>query len=130
MINALMDRTMRGHPYVKASIHVACWDLLGRFIDLPVRTLLGGGAQESVALYRAISQEPPAAMAESVTGCHRQGYRLFQLKVGGDAEEDIERIAAARHRLAPTDVLVADANTGWTRHDAARVAAAVRDLDV
>ena len=32
--------------------------------------------------------------------------------------------------LEPGDVLVADANTGWTMHEAARVVAAVRDLDV
>jgi cis-L-3-hydroxyproline dehydratase len=32
--------------------------------------------------------------------------------------------------LRPTDRLVADANTGWTQHEAIRVARAVRDLDV
>jgi len=32
--------------------------------------------------------------------------------------------------LEPGDVLVADANTGWTRAEAARVVAAVSDLDV
>ena len=30
----------------------------------------------------------------------------------------------------PTDILVADANTGWTMADAARVVNAVRDVDV
>jgi L-alanine-DL-glutamate epimerase-like enolase superfamily enzyme len=32
--------------------------------------------------------------------------------------------------LEPGDVLVADANTGWTMHEAARVCDAVRDVDV
>ena len=32
--------------------------------------------------------------------------------------------------LAPGDVLVADANTGWLPHEAARVVRAVRDVDV
>ena len=32
--------------------------------------------------------------------------------------------------LQPGDRLVADANTGWMMHDAARVVAAVRDVDV
>jgi L-alanine-DL-glutamate epimerase-like enolase superfamily enzyme len=52
------------------------------------------------------------------------------LKVGGDPDEDIERIRAARAMLEPTDKLVADANTGWTQHEAMRVVRAVRDLDV
>src|SRR5690606_12466037 len=39
-------------------------------------------------------------------------------------------IRACRAILAPTDILVADANTGWTMADAARVVNAVADLDV
>ena len=37
---------------------------------------------------------------------------------------------ACRQILQPTDILVADANTGWTQHEAARVVSAVRDVDV
>jgi L-alanine-DL-glutamate epimerase-like enolase superfamily enzyme len=50
--------------------------------------------------------------------------------VGGDPDVDIARIRAVRGILKPTDRLVADANTGWTQHEAVRVVRAVRDLDV
>ena len=43
---------------------------------------------------------------------------------------DIARIRAAAAVLEPGDVLIADANTGWTQHAAVRVADAVRDVDV
>ena len=59
-----------------------------------------------------------------------EGYTKFQLKVGGDADVDIERIRACREVLKPGDVLIADSNTGWTMHEAARVVQAVRDVDV
>jgi L-alanine-DL-glutamate epimerase-like enolase superfamily enzyme len=65
-----------------------------------------------------------------VAGHKRDGYTRFQLKVGGRPDEDVERIRQARAVLDPSDVLVADANTGWLMHDAARVVNAVRDLDV
>ena len=129
-INRRMDAALNGHPYVKAPVDIACWDILGKAANLPVYTLLGGAAQERVALYRAISQEAPALMAEKIAGYRAEGYRRFQLKVGGDADEDIARIRACRAILEPGDVLVADANTGWTRAQAARVVAAVADLDV
>src|SRR3954452_8985369 len=29
-LNRLMDRHLKGHPYVKAPIDVACWDILGQ----------------------------------------------------------------------------------------------------
>ena len=129
-LNRHMDAVLRGHAYVKAPIDIACWDILGKLTGLPLHTLLGGAAQEKITLYRAISQQSPEEMAAKIAGYRAEGYTRFQLKVGGNADEDIARIRACRDILASTDVLVADANTGWTRAEAARVVAAVADLDV
>ncbi len=129
-INRVMDTALRGHPYAKAPIDIACWDLLGKATGQPVYTLLGGAAQDDVVLYRAISQEAPEIMAKKIENYALEGYTKFQLKVGGGANEDIERIHATREVLKPSDLLVADANTGWTRHEAARVVGAISSLDV
>lgn len=129
-LNHRMDAALKGHPYVKSGIDIACWDILGKVSGLPVCTLLGGRFGESVRLYRAISQLPPDEMAANVAAYRAQGYTRFQLKVGGNPDQDIERIRAARAILQPGDRLVADANTGWTQHEAVRVVRAVRDLDV
>jgi cis-L-3-hydroxyproline dehydratase len=109
-LNWHMDAVLRGHPYIKAAIDVACWDILGKATGLPCYQLLGGKAQEDIKLYRAISQIEPKAMA--------------------DADGDIARIRLCAEVMKQGDVLVADANTGWTMHEAARVANAVRDVDV
>ncbi|MFM8398879.1 MAG: cis-3-hydroxy-L-proline dehydratase [Pirellula sp.] len=129
-LNRYMDAALKGHPYVKSPIDVACWDLLGQHAGLPVCTLLGGRYGDDFHLYRAISQESPEQMALNVSDYRAQGYRRFQLKVGGDPDVDIERIVAVRAALKPTDRLVADANTGWTQHEAVRVCRAVKNLDV
>src|SRR5262245_41054777 len=129
-LNRTMDAALKGHPYVKSGIDIACWDLLGKATGLPACVLLGGRFGESVRLYRAISQESPEEMARKVAGYRAEGYTRFQLKVGGDPDTDIERIRAVRAMLKPTDRLVADANTGWTQHEAIRVVRAVRDVDV
>ncbi|MEE3298338.1 MAG: enolase C-terminal domain-like protein, partial [Planctomycetota bacterium] len=81
-------------------------------------------------LYRAISQESPEEMASKVKGYREEGYHRFQLKVGADPETDIERIRAVRAELQKGDFLIADANTGWLMHEAARVVRGVRDVDV
>lgn len=130
VVEQVMDRSLLGHPYVKTAIDMACWDLLGQDAGLPVVTLMGGRHGESVALYRAISQGSAEAMAENVAGYRAEGYTKFQLKVGGKPLDDIARIHAVAGILEPGDVLVADANTGWTSGDALRVANAVRDVDV
>jgi L-alanine-DL-glutamate epimerase-like enolase superfamily enzyme len=130
LLNRRMDAALRGHPYVKSAIDVACWDILGQATNLPVVTLLGGRYGDDFKLYRAISQEAPEAMAARVGQYRGEGYSKFQLKVGGDADVDIERIKACAAQLQRGDVLVADANTGWLMHQAARVVDAVRDIDV
>lgn len=129
-INRAMDTAMKGHPYVKSAIDMACWDILGKVAGMPVCELMGGRFGEDVILYRAISQRPAAEMAENVAGYRAEGYTRFQLKVGGLADDDIDRIHACREVLEPSDKLVADANTGWLMHDAMRVVNGVRDLDV
>lgn len=129
-INGVMDAALLGHPYVKSAIDMACWDLLGKSSGKPVCDLLGGRHGESVELYRAISQRPAKEMADNVAQYRDEGYRKFQLKVGGDAQADIERIRAASKVLQSGETLIADANTGWLVGDAARVVNAVADVDV
>ena len=130
VLNRRMDAVLRGHPYVKSAIDVACWDILGQASNQPIWRLLGGKQQEKVKLYRAISQEEPEIMAKKIAGYKSEGYTKFQLKVGGNADQDIKRIHECRDILDQSDILIADANTGWTMHEAARVVAAVKDLDV
>ncbi len=129
-LNRSMDAALKGHAYVKSGIDMACWDILGKVTGQPVCILLGGRYGDDVPLYRAISQEDPDAMAAKVAGYRAEGYRRFQLKVGGDPDVDVARIFAVAAQLQSGDRLVADANTGWRMHDALRVVRAVRDVDV
>src|SRR3954462_1899005 len=58
-LNRRMDAALKGHPYVKSGIDIACWDLLGQVAGLPVCMLLGGRFGDDFHLYRAISQQSP-----------------------------------------------------------------------
>lgn len=129
-LNRKMDKVMKGHPYVKSGIDIACWDILGKVTEMPICELLGGRYESDFVLYRAISQQSPEEMANNVLAYRNEGYRRFQLKVGGDPDTDIQRIKAVRSVLSEKDKLIADANTGWTMHEAMRVVRAVRDIDV
>ena len=130
VVNHAMDRAMRGHPYVKSALDMACWDILGKASNQSIAVLMGGRFAEDFPLYRAISQDTPEAMTQNVALYRSQGYTKFQLKVGGNPDADIERIRQAGAALHKGDVLIADANTGWTQHQAIRVADAVRNVDV
>lgn len=129
-LNQIMDQYLKGHAYVKSPIDIACWDIKGQLTGLPVCEMLGGRYGDDFVLYRAISQVEPDAMAANVKQYRDEGYRRFQLKVGGNPDEDIQRIRMVSDVLEKGDKLIADANTGWLMHEAARVVRAVDDIDV
>jgi len=124
-----MDALLKGHPYAKAALDMAFWDLLGKRARLPLAELLGGRYGDSVALYRSVSQEAPARMAERAARYAGQGYRRIQVKVGGDPEEDVARVRAVAAAVPAGTVLFADANGGWPAHAARRFLALARGLD-
>jgi len=129
-LNRIMDYALKGHPYVKSPFDIACWDILGKATGLSVSMLLGGRFGGPFRVYRSISQDTPELMAQHIETYRAEGFRAWQLKVGGgDPDLDISRIRAAVS-TAPDDLIVADANTGWLTHEALKVTSAVRDLDI
>lgn len=129
-INQLMDRLLKGHPYVKSAVDIACYDILGKATGQPICDLLGGRLQDEVRLFKVISRAEPDAMAEKLDSYQEQGFSQFQMKVGADPDVDIERIRKVTARLRPGNKLAADANCGWRQHDAVRVVSAVSDVSL
>ena len=129
-INDRMDSLLKGHPYVKSAVDMACWDILGKATGQPVYLLLGGMRQDRVKLFKVVSRQHPDEMATKLRDYQEQGFTQFQMKVGENADVDIERIFKVSAELRSGNVLNADANTGWRQHDAIRVVRAVRDVDL
>ena len=128
-IERLLDHLVQGHGYAKAPFDAACWDILGQACDQPVWMLLGGKLTDGAPMYRVAPQK---AVDETVAEMDRyrdQGYRQFQVKVGGDWVTDIDRIRTTVPLLEPGEKAMADANQGWRVDNAIRVARATRDLD-
>ncbi|WP_300019794.1 mandelate racemase/muconate lactonizing enzyme family protein [uncultured Roseobacter sp.] len=128
-IEQVMDHTVQGHGYAKAPFDAACWDILGQACNQPVWMLLGGKLTDGAPMYRVAPQK---ATEETLTEMERyraEGYRQFQIKVGGDWTSDIDRIKAGVALLHPGEKAMADANQGWRVDNAIRVARATADLD-
>src|SRR3954470_17756590 len=126
-VHDALDGALRGHAYAKAAIDIACWDLLGRTLGVPVSTLHGGVRQESFPLYVAIPLGPTEAMVEHVRARRAEGVRHFQLKLGADPRADAARVRAVL--AEDLDIVVADANGGWRLQDAVIAARALEGLD-
>ncbi len=128
-IEQLMDHLVQGHGYAKAPFDAACWDILGQACDQPVWMLLGGKLTDGAPMYRVAPQKATDETIAEMNAYRDQGYRQFQIKVGGDWATDIDRIRATVPLLNAGEKAMADANQGWRVDNAIRVARATSDLD-
>ncbi|MCL4108721.1 UNVERIFIED_CONTAM: hypothetical protein GTU68_049062 [Idotea baltica] len=128
-IEQVMDHTVQGHGYAKAPFDAACWDILGQACDQPVWMLLGGKLIDGGPMYRVAPQKTTDETLAEMERYRADGYKQFQIKVGGDWAHDIDRIRAGVALLKPGEKAMADANQGWRVDNAIRVARATADLD-
>jgi cis-L-3-hydroxyproline dehydratase len=124
-----MDTAMRGQPYVKSALDMACWDAAARLHGQPLCEALGGRFGTAVDLYRSISPGELDAVVGRARGHVGDGYRRLQIKVGGDPAADAERLAAVRDAVGGDVVLFADANGAWTTSAARRFLLATAAID-
>jgi len=129
LIEQIMDHAVQGHGYAKAPFDAACWDILGQATDQPVWMLMGGKLTDGAPMYRVAPQKATDETLVEMRQYRAEGYRQFQIKVGGDWEGDIDRIHAGVGLLEPGEKAMADANQGWRVDNAIRVARATKDLD-
>ena len=128
-LNRRMDLLLKGHPYAKAAIDMALWDLVGRTTGLSLADMTGGVEGTTIPLYRSIAQEGPDAMAARAGKYIAEGYRRLQVKVGLDVNDDIARLEAVRATVPADTVLYCDANASWTTAQVRRFLSATRGLD-
>lgn len=117
-INRLMNGVLAGHGYAKSPLDVACWDIAGKVYGQPLTQLLGGLANPRFMLYEAIPLNDPEHMVQQLRTRRDAGIRHFQLKIGDDPRDDVERLRAILENAEPDDTIIADANGGWRLQDA------------
>ncbi|HEX2727239.1 MAG TPA: enolase C-terminal domain-like protein [Beijerinckiaceae bacterium] len=117
-ILAKLDRSLRGAPQAKAAIDCALHDLLARSLGIPLNVLLGGQVRDRVPILRILAIKTPGEMAEQAQRLVDRGYRYLKIKVHGEVDEDVARVAAIRRCVGDDVHLTIDANQSYTPKDA------------
>lgn len=125
-INDLMDETLLGHRDAKAALDIACWDLFGKSVGLPVCELLGGSTGTPMPVISSIHTGEPEEMRARVADHRARGYLGHSIKIGtldrdGGPAVDAARIVACLADRQPGEWFLVDANTGLTTETARRL---------
>lgn len=120
-VNDAMDAALVGHLDAKTALDVACWDLFGKSVGMPVCDLLGGRTDVRMPVISSIYMGEPQDMRRRVAEHRAQGYLGHSVKVGGEPALDAERIAASLADRRPGEYFIVDANGGLTVETALRM---------
>jgi len=113
-----MDRVLAGNPAAKAAVDMAAFDALARIRGTPLHDYLGPTAREKGLTDRTVGLMPPADAAAKAKAFVAEGFRAIKVKLGGDVDEDLERIEAVRGAVGHHILLRADANQAFTYRSA------------
>ncbi len=129
-IPTLLEKWRGGGKLIQGMIfgvELAMLDLIGRKLELPVSSLLGGAVVSDMPEYLSLSSETPEAMAEIV---RRKGapFPAIQAKLGiDDISTDLERVRAVLSAMNPYQVLLADFNCALHPDDAIHALLEIED---
>src|ERR1051326_3934601 len=102
-----------------SAIDCALWDLKARLLEVPLVTLLGQ-VREEAPIYGSggFTSYSDRQLAKQLSGWTNQGIPRVKMKVGRDAQRDVERVRIARGAISRHAELYADANGAYSRKQA------------
>jgi L-alanine-DL-glutamate epimerase-like enolase superfamily enzyme len=115
--------------HASAAINYALYDILGKALNVPLYTLLGGLYRIKVLASVEVPGGPPEEMASHSMEYYKQGIRGIKAKVGTDPVRDAKALKAIREALGDKISLRADANQKYTIQEAIRFCELAEEYD-
>lgn len=123
-----MDFACKHNWFAKSAVEMACWDAWGKAEGKPVYDLLGGAQRDRSFRCRFSMGAYPVEEARRVAAERvATGFTTIKVKVGGEADDDIQRVRAVREVIGPELAIDVDANCGWSAETAIRKIRALTD---
>ena len=116
------------------AIDMACWDILGRSLGVPVWRLLGGKCRDTMPAYASGGWAPADAIGAQLEGYVAQGgFGAVKMRVGvgdGDLMTSVRRVRTARAHLGDDVDIMVDAHGTYSVKEALRFARLVEDCNL
>jgi D-galactarolactone cycloisomerase len=104
-----------------SGIEMACWDIMGKSLKVPVYQLLGGLYRDQLETYVSdiYWEKKPRAMVENLERILKKGFKTIKAHVGCEPPEAEEKKIEALRSSAGNEIgLMIDLNGGYTPREA------------
>ncbi|MEH2477966.1 muconate cycloisomerase [Nitrobacteraceae bacterium AZCC 2146] len=112
-LHARMDACMKGYPYSKAAVEFAYLDLSGKWLGVPVHTLLGGKVRDRVLVTHSIGLISVEEAATESAKVASEGVKTIKVKIGVDPDRDVKIVGEVRAAAGAGVEICVDANEGY-----------------
>jgi muconate cycloisomerase len=113
VVHQRMDKVVKGNPYAKAAVDIACFDLAGKAQGVPVSTLLGGRLRDGIEVAHSLGiMEVDRCVAEAEQAV-AEGVLTIKCKTGLDPERDVELVRRLRETVGDEIRIRVDGNEGY-----------------
>jgi len=126
-IMSIIDAKLARITCVKEGIDLALHDLVGKLLNVPVYTLLGGCFREKIPVASEIGIGAPETMAQNALDVLQLGIKVIKIKGSDDMALDIERIKAVREAVGDEVSLRLDPNAAWNTTGTIKIMKEVED---
>jgi muconate cycloisomerase len=113
VIHRRMDGVIKGHPYAKAAIDVACYDAAGIGLGVSVSSLLGGRHRDGIEVAHSLGIMELARCYSEAEQAVAEGAKTIKCKTGLDPVRDVELVRELRRLLGPEIKIRVDGNEGY-----------------
>lgn len=124
------DAAVRGRPFLRAGLEMACLDAVGKETGLPASVLLGGARRRELPTKLVLPARDADLVAAMAADALSLGASALKVKVGLDVAADLARIDAVRRVTGDAVPLTIDANEGWPVDRSAWLGAALDERGV
>lgn len=102
-----------------SAVDCALWDLKARLLDVPLVTLLGQ-VRAGALIYGSggFTSYSDQQLSSQLSSWIDQGIRSVKMKIGRDANRDVQRVQIAREAIGSDAELFVDANGAYSRKQA------------
>jgi galactonate dehydratase len=130
------------HRLVMGAVEVACWDILGKSLGVPIYQLLGGKVRESIAAYANgwyRAERTAEDYVEAAENVVKKGFKALKLDPFGLSKDFISEeelrdaydiVKAIRTHFGSELKIMIDVHCRFTPAEAIRVARRMQDLDL
>lgn len=122
--------TLEGSVLPIGAVEIACWDIMGKALGVPLYRLMGGKYRDKVPVTAFLGIKKPEDVVKDAKDAVKRGIRTLKLKVGRDLSEDIEIVKAVRQSVGDSVELRVDPNQAWSLPIAQRQIRKLREYDV